>query len=147
MLLAPKQATSIFPDKLLLLSRHLEKRLLLPNLSPYEMFVAARDQAFFKCLFFPGDRVGDLGLVKTPEIACFPDDSGLLSNHVWAPQICSECVVLQIRPYARFWLLKCMSLCQERLVLTFLGVTCSGLQIRRVSSLISLSPVPRQNLV
>ena len=58
----PKQATSIFPDKLLLLSRHLEKRLLLPNLSPYEMFVAARDQAFFKCLFYPGDRVGDLGL-------------------------------------------------------------------------------------
>ena len=32
-----KQATPIFPDKLLLLSRHLEKSLLLPNLSPSEM--------------------------------------------------------------------------------------------------------------
>lgn len=48
-----------------------------------------------------------------------------------APQICSECVVIQIQPYARFGLLKCMSLCQERLVLTFPGVTCSGLQIKR----------------
>ena len=79
----PKQATPIFPDKLLLLSRHLEKRLLLPNLSPSEMSVAARDQAFFKCLFYSGDRAGDLDLVKTPEIARFPEDSGLLFNHVW----------------------------------------------------------------
>ena len=62
----PKQATPIFPDKLLLLSRHLEKRLLLPNLSPSEMFVFARDQAFFKCLFYSGDHAGDLGLAKNP---------------------------------------------------------------------------------
>ena len=79
----PKQATPIFPDKLLLLPRHLEKRHLLSNLSPSKMFVAARDQAFFKCLFYSEDRAGDLGLVKTLEIARFPDDSGLLFNHVW----------------------------------------------------------------
>ena len=68
----------------------------------------------------------------TGHTARFPDDSGLLFNHVWgktlrdaymAPQICSECVVIQIRQYARFGLLKCMSLCQERLALTFPGVT------------------------
>ncbi|XP_068673221.1 uncharacterized protein [Montipora foliosa] len=79
----PKHAIPIFPDKLLLLSCHLEKRLLLPNLSPSEMFVVALDLAFFKCLFYAGDRAGDLGLVKTPEIARFPDDSGFLFNHVW----------------------------------------------------------------
>lgn len=47
------------------------------------MFVLLRDQAFFKTLFFSGDRPGDLSQVKTPEILRFPDNSGLLFNHVW----------------------------------------------------------------
>ena len=79
----PKQASSIFLDKLLLLSRHLEKRLLLTSLTPTDIFITARDQAFFKTLFFSGDRGGDLGQVKTPEIARFPDDNGFLFNHIW----------------------------------------------------------------
>ena len=66
-----------------MLSRHLEKRLLLPSLSPAEIFITARDQAFFKALFFSGDRGGDLGQVKTSELARFPDDKGFLFNHVW----------------------------------------------------------------
>ena len=78
----PKQALPIFPDKLLQLSRSLEKSILRPSLSPSEIFILARDQAFFKALFYSGDRAGDLGLVKTSEIARFPDDSGLLFNHV-----------------------------------------------------------------
>ena len=47
------------------------------------MFVLMRDQAFFKTLFFSGDRAGDLGQVKTPEILRFPDGDGLLFNHIW----------------------------------------------------------------
>ena len=47
------------------------------------MFVHMRDQAFFKTLFFSGDRAGDLGQVKTPEILRFPDGDGLLFNHIW----------------------------------------------------------------
>jgi hypothetical protein len=43
----------------------------------------ARDQAFFKALFYSGDHAADLGQVKTAEIARFPDDTGLLFNHVW----------------------------------------------------------------
>ena len=54
--IAPKQAVPLVADKLLLLSRHIEKRLLLSSLSPTEMFVIARDQAFFKALFSSGDR-------------------------------------------------------------------------------------------
>lgn len=81
--ITPKQAVPLFPDKLLSLSRHLEKRLLLPSLSPAEIFITARDQAFFKALFFSGDRGGDLGQVKTSELARFPDDNGFLFNHVW----------------------------------------------------------------
>ena len=79
----PKQAVPLFSDKLLLLSIHLKKRLALPNLTASERFVTARDQAFFKTLFYSGDRAGDLGQVKTAEIARFPDDSGFLLNHVW----------------------------------------------------------------
>ena len=79
----PKQALPLFPDKLLLLSRYLEKGLSNPSISPSDTFILARDQAFFKALFYSGDRAGDLGLVKTAEIARFPDDSGLLFNHVW----------------------------------------------------------------
>lgn len=63
--IVPKQATPLFLNKLLLLSRHLEKRLLLSSLSLSERFVTARDQAFFKTLFFSGDRGGDLGQIKT----------------------------------------------------------------------------------
>ena len=40
----------------------------------------ARDQAYFKCVFFSG---GDLGRVKVPEILRFPNDDGFLFNHVW----------------------------------------------------------------
>ena len=42
-----------------------------------------RAQAFFKALFFSGDRGSDLGMVKTEEILRFPQDDGLLFNHVW----------------------------------------------------------------
>jgi len=47
----PKQASPIFLDKLLLLSRHLEKYLLLTSLTPTDIFITTRDQAFLKTLF------------------------------------------------------------------------------------------------
>ena len=33
--------------------------------------------------FFSGDRPGDLGQVKVPEILCFPTNDGFLFDHVW----------------------------------------------------------------
>lgn len=50
---------------------------------PSGLFVLPRDQAFFKALFFSGDRGSDLGMVRTEEILRFPQDDGLLFNHVW----------------------------------------------------------------
>ena len=44
----------------------------------------ARDQAFFKVLFFSGDRAADLALVKTQEILRFPGNTGFLFNHLWS---------------------------------------------------------------
>ena len=54
--ITPKQTVPLFADKLLLLSRHIEKRLLLSSFLPTEIFVTARDQAFFKALFSSDDH-------------------------------------------------------------------------------------------
>ena len=62
--IAPSRPYPLFADKLLLLSRHIEKRLLLSSLSPTEMFVTARDQAFFKALFFSGTMAGIWGKLR-----------------------------------------------------------------------------------
>lgn len=50
---------------------------------PSHIFVWARDQAVFKVLFFSGDRAADLLELKITDILRFPDNSGLLLNHVW----------------------------------------------------------------
>ena len=39
--------------------------------------------AYFKTIFFSGDRSGNLGQVKVFEVLCFPNDDGFLFNHVW----------------------------------------------------------------
>ena len=38
---------------------------------------------YFKVVFFSGDQPGDMGQVKVPEILRFPNDDGLLFNHLW----------------------------------------------------------------
>ena len=82
--ITPKQATPFFfVDKLTQLSFRLDQKLASEDLSPTQRFIVARDQAYFKCVFFSGDRPGDLGRVKVPEILRFPNDDGFLFNHVW----------------------------------------------------------------
>ena len=51
--------------------------------NPTQRFILAKDQVYFKAVFFSGDRPGDMGLVKVPEILRFPNDDGYLFNHVW----------------------------------------------------------------
>ena len=73
MRVTPKQSVPFFfSDKLLLLPNHLKRRLALPTLNASEQFVTACDEVFFKTLFYSGDWVGDLGQVKTADIALFP---------------------------------------------------------------------------
>ena len=48
-----------------------------------QRFVIARDQAYFKCVFFSGDRPADLGQVKVPAILRFPNNDGFLFNSIW----------------------------------------------------------------
>jgi len=70
-------------DKLARLTDHIDKSLQSSNISPTQRFILARDQAYFKAAFFSGDRPGDMGQVKVPEILRFPNDDGFLFNHVW----------------------------------------------------------------
>ena len=79
----PKQASPFFIDKLYRLVGHIKESMKSPNLTPTQRFILARDQAFFKAVFFSGDRPGDMGQVKVPEILRFPNNDGLLFNHVW----------------------------------------------------------------
>ena len=78
----PKQATPFFVDKLTQLCSHLDKKLRNSD-TAIDRFVIARDQAYFKLVFFSGDRPGDLGQIKVPEILRFPNDDGFLFNHIW----------------------------------------------------------------
>ena len=44
----------------------------------------ARDQAYLKLVFVSGDRPGDLGQIKVPEILRVPNVNGFfLFNHIW----------------------------------------------------------------
>ena len=79
----PKQASLSFVDKLAQLSDYIGRNLQSPNITPTQRFILARDHEYFKAVFFSGDRPGDIGLVKVPEILRFPNDDGFLFNHVW----------------------------------------------------------------
>lgn len=79
----PKQASPFFVDKLAQLASHIDKSLASDRLTGSQRFILARDQAYFKAVFFSGDRPGDMGQVKVPEILRFPNNDGLLFNHVW----------------------------------------------------------------
>ena len=79
----PKQATPFFVDKLAQLAVHTDHSLQSPTITPTQRFIFARDQAYFKAVFFSGDRPGDIGQVKVPEILSFHNDDGFLFNHVW----------------------------------------------------------------
>ena len=81
--LTPQQATPLFVDKLDRLPDHLDRRLEECKNDPIRVHILSRDQAYFKTLFFSGDRPGDLGQVRTKEILRFPNDDGLLFNHTW----------------------------------------------------------------
>ena len=80
--ITPKQATPFFMDKLTHLSKYLEGELTRAK-TKLDRFIIACDQAYFKLAFFSGDSSGDLGQVKVTEILRFPNDDGLLFNHVW----------------------------------------------------------------
>ena len=81
--MTPRQATPFFVDKLAHLANYLDQCIQYGESTPLQHFIFARDQAYFKSVFFSGDRPGDMGQVKVLEILRFPNDDGFLFNHVW----------------------------------------------------------------
>ena len=81
----PKQATPLFVKKLSALSAHITCKMLQPCISAASLFLLGRDNAFFKCLFFSGDRSNDLTLVKSQKVLRLPNDQDFefLFNHIW----------------------------------------------------------------
>ena len=77
----------LFLVKIVPLSPLIQGKVLLPGITASHLFVYARDAAFFKMLFFSGDCANDLTLVKTQEIMWFPQNDGLLYNHVWGKSL------------------------------------------------------------
>ena len=80
--IVPKQAVPFFLPKLLLLARLWDRKMTDPSVSTSALFILARDQAFFKTLFFSADRGSDLRCVKTAEIMRFLKDDRFLFNHI-----------------------------------------------------------------
>ena len=81
--ISPSQAEPFFLTDLVAVAEHICSRLKEPGLTPKQIFILARDQAFLKVLFFAGDRATDLGRVKTKEILYFPQKEGILFNHIF----------------------------------------------------------------
>ena len=79
-----RQAEPVLLADFKVISRHIHSKLLVSSsLEPAQTFILARDQAGFNALFFSGDRAADLLQLKTADVCRFPDNSGLLLNHVW----------------------------------------------------------------
>lgn len=122
--ITPKQAVPLFLPKLLLLARFWDKKMTEPCVTPSTLFLLARDQAFFKTLFFSADRGSDLGIVKTNEILRFPQDNGLLFNHVWGKTLRDGASnIFGIRRHHN------PELCPVKAIETYVAI-CSELQIR-----------------
>ena len=84
----PKQATPFFSDKLDRLVTHIERSMESSSISPTQRFILARDEVYFKAVFFSGDGPGDMGQVKVPEILRFPNNDGFLFHHIWGKTVC-----------------------------------------------------------
>lgn len=78
----PSQAKPLFIRDLAALSQEILRRSKDTNTFPIQLYVCARDQAFFKTQFFAGDRAGDLSWTKTRELLYFPGKEGILFNHM-----------------------------------------------------------------
>ena len=88
----PSQADPFFISDFAAVAAYIGSLVNKHDLFSSQLFFLTREVAFFKTLFFAGDRACDLGRVKTQELLYFPRKEGLLFNLVnqnsarWLPQ-------------------------------------------------------------
>lgn len=76
-----KQAKPIFLNKLEKLSLYFNDQLSKKDLTVGNRYVYLRDQAFFKVLFYSGDRANDLALCLSQKVKKLSDEKGYLLSH------------------------------------------------------------------
>ena len=79
----PKQAEPLFIGDLVALCKVVNDELHTASTDPIHLYIHARNLAYFKLHFFSGDRPSDLANVKAAEILRFPNDKGILFNHIF----------------------------------------------------------------
>lgn len=79
----PKQAEPLFISDLMALCKTIQGKLQASRMDPIHLYIYARDLAYFTLHFFSGDRPSDLAHIKSAEILRFPNDKGVLFNHVF----------------------------------------------------------------
>ena len=81
--MVPRQAAPFLVGDLATISEFIHTRIQeCSNTEPSNIYILARDQTVFKCLFFAADRAADLLGLKAVDILRFPDNSGFLINHI-----------------------------------------------------------------
>ena len=73
-----KQAEPLFIEELVALFQVITDKLHSPGTDPVHLYIHARDLTYFS-----GDRPSDLSHVKAAEISRFPNDKGILFDHVF----------------------------------------------------------------
>ena len=85
----PKQAEPLFIGELVALCQVITDKLHSPGTDPVHLYIHARDLACFKLHFLSGDWLSDLSHIKAAEILRFPNDKGILFNHVFGKTLWS----------------------------------------------------------
>ena len=79
----PKQAVPFFMDKLVSLTSFLRNLMHQPGVKPSQLYILARDLAFFSIDFFSGDRGSDLGRVMVSDVLTTPGNNAFIFNQVF----------------------------------------------------------------
>lgn len=79
----PKQAVPFFMDKLVSLTSFLRNCMQQPGVKPSQLYILARDLAFFSIDFFSGDRGSDLGRVLVSDVLTTPANNAFIFNQVF----------------------------------------------------------------
>ena len=78
----PRQAELLFIGDLVALCKMTNDKLHTATIDPLHLYIHARDLAYFKLHLFSGDRPSDLAQIKAAESLRFPNDKGILFDHV-----------------------------------------------------------------
>ena len=78
----PRQAELLFIGDLVALCKMINDKLHTATIDPLHLYIHARDLAYFKLHLFSGDRPSDLAQIKAAESLRFPNDKGILFDHV-----------------------------------------------------------------